>query len=155
MIYLNYLKYVIRHKYNVWRAGEMFGVHPIRLLLHDLSKFSPLEFIGYARYFNGERTEEIERLFDYAWLHHIHKNPHHWQHWILRYDAGNTITLEMPEKYVNEMLADWASFNYVGGNIWNWYEKSQLHIWLHPATRELVESKLAQALRNYKDKNNV
>jgi hypothetical protein len=45
--------------------------------------------------------------FNRAWLLHIHRNPHHWQHWILHEDSGKTLVL-LPEAWiVDEMVADW------------------------------------------------
>jgi hypothetical protein len=53
----------------------------------------------------SEHTKKED--FDYAWLRHIHKNKHHWQHWVLRYDDGQKIPLRMPDKYIKEMVCDW------------------------------------------------
>jgi hypothetical protein len=55
----------------------------------------------------GERRAAIGRAFDRAWLAHQHRNPHHWQHWLLREDDGKTKVLLMPVEYVDEMVADW------------------------------------------------
>ena len=112
---------------------------------HDSSKFTPEEYQAYDDYFYGnpEKTkEEINRAFNYAWLHHIHKNPHHWQHWLLQEDEGTLNALEMPERYVYEMVADWWSFSWVKQNlteIFDWYEEHKGKMILHENTRALVE----------------
>lgn len=50
---LSYLKSTIRHKYYVYWAGRnIVGGIPIwNLLIHDLSKFTPIEFINYSKYY--------------------------------------------------------------------------------------------------------
>lgn len=60
----------------------------------------------------GIRTTKInherDRDFQHAWLHHIHHNPHHWQHWILQQDDGRQFVLLPPKgAIINEMIADW------------------------------------------------
>lgn len=50
---------------------------------------------------------EVNRAFDRAWLSHQHRNPHHWQHHILREDSGATKALLFPSVLADEMLADW------------------------------------------------
>lgn len=102
-----YLKYVIRHKIYVWQAGRMLGVSPITLLMHDMSKFLPSEWFPYVNYFYAGSKYSDKSAFDRAWLLHQKRNKHHWQYWILREDNGNTIALDMTEKYVKEMIADW------------------------------------------------
>lgn len=103
--HLQYLAYVVRHKWFVFRAGLRTGAPLWRLLVHDWSKFTPAEWGPYVRKFYGgwERLDE----FDQAWLHHQHHNPHHWQHWLLREDSGLLKLLRMPDDLVREMVADW------------------------------------------------
>lgn len=50
------------------------------IVQHDLSKFSPEEFIQYQRNFFpvGEKDDSV---FDESWKHHIENNPHHWENW--------------------------------------------------------------------------
>jgi hypothetical protein len=92
-----YLRYVLRHKWFVLLAGLRLGVPIKRLLLHDWSKFTPLEWLGYARFFYGPHQDAVvlspsggrakapaavAEAFDRAWLHHQQYNDHHWQHWV-------------------------------------------------------------------------
>lgn len=115
---------------------------------HDQSKWSKDEYDAYDKYFYGDADEDA---FNRAWLHHIHNNPHHWQHWLLmnddgKYrDPGKMIPLEMPKVYALEMIADWWSFSWVSGNLsgmFDWYEEHKDNIILHEKTREYVESVL-------------
>ena len=147
-----YLKYVLRHKWYVLRAGLTLGVPLWTLIIHDWQKFTPREWSPYVWSFYGpwsydERPDELKGAFNYAWLHHIHQGPHHWQYWILREDSGSTHVLQMPDKYQREMLADWigASFAITGkDNTAQWYKDSMSKgkIILHSETQKWVEQQL-------------
>ncbi len=143
---IRYLWYVLRHKYFVGEACFRRGLF-WRGLVHDLSKFRPDEFGPYAQYFYGpnakarKQTPEEKQAFDLAWLKHQHRNDHHWQHWVLREDSGDTKYLEMPKRCVLEMLADWegAGMAITGKREYrHWYAKNKDKILLHPNTQTMV-----------------
>jgi hypothetical protein len=148
---LQYLRYVLKHKYHVYLEGRKLGVGRWQLLVHDLSKFSRTEFFPYLVYFNRretwendpEKKREVKDRFDRAWLNHIHKNPHHWQHWVLRTDTEGVKVLEMPDKFVREMCADWegvgACFGKPKGHAARWYVEHRATMAMHPVTRIRVE----------------
>ena len=52
-------------------------------LTHDLSKYSPPEFLVGARYYQGDHSpneaERAERGYSSSWLHH-HRQPAHGRH---------------------------------------------------------------------------
>ena len=56
-----HLKTVLRHRHQVMLHCIRAGI-PVQGLLHDLSKFSPTEFIPGALYYQGE--EKIAKLMD-------------------------------------------------------------------------------------------
>ena len=117
------------------------GAH-LLVLHHDETKRCLDEYEAYDSYFYGDKDEDD---FNYAWLRHIHRNPHHWQHWVLVNDEDGIVALEMPEEYVLEMIADWWSFSWRSGNlreVFGWYESHKGKMILNPNTRELVESVL-------------
>lgn len=134
---MKYLSDVLAHKWYVLVAGLRIGGIPLwNLLIHDLSKFSPIEFVTYRRRFGGGKFSVDE--WNRAWLHHIHRNPHHWEHWILKGEP-----LEMPEKYAREMVADWmaASRAYTGNwDMRDWLMRKYDKLALHPRTRTYVSS---------------
>lgn len=115
-----HVKQVLRHKWYVLIAGWRLGVPLWRLLIHDLSKFSPSEMVAYARQFHGDRTDPSG--FAYAWLHHQNKSDHHWEHWVSRsshvlgHDDGGP--LPMPLDAVREMVADWFAAGKVYAGRW-------------------------------------
>lgn len=117
---------------------------------HDRSKYLPDEYTAYDKYFyGGNKSYEVTQEFRKAWLEHIHRNPHHWQHWILINDDPNEgeIIMEMPYRYVVEMICDWWAFSWNKGNlneIFDWYDEHKDYIKLHKNTRKTVESILAK-----------
>lgn len=152
-----YDKYLNEHKECVSSAFHWLRTHGIVMLNnycmwkaifdHDDSKFDEDEYDAYDKYFYGEKTPEVKEAFDFAWLHHIHNNPHHWQYWVLINDEyDGTKALMMPYNRVVEMICDWWSFSWKTGNlyeIFDWYESHKEQMILHKKTRELVEEILA------------
>ena len=55
-------------------------------LLHDLSKYSPTEFLVGCKYYQGtmspNNAERKEKGYSLAWLHHKGRNKHHLEYWI-------------------------------------------------------------------------
>jgi hypothetical protein len=142
--HLRYASYVTRHKWFVFRAGLKMRVPVWRLVIHDWSKLSRAEWTPYVRYFFGPqpRSDEVKAAFDAAWLHHQHRNPHHWQHWLLREDSGNPKLLEMPLPFIREMVADWMGAARAITGRWDiteWYENNRDAIQLAPDTRATVD----------------
>lgn len=139
--HLRYASYVARHKWFVFLAGIRTDAPLWRLVIHDWSKLSIAEWGPYVRTFY-DPGDEIAGQFDAAWLHHQHRNPHHWQHWILREDDGATKALPMPEGLVREMVADWMGAGRAITGRWatgEWYDANAHRIVLHPDVRSLVE----------------
>lgn len=147
MKHLRYLSYVVRHKWFVLVAGIRTGAPLWRLLIHDWSKFLPVEWTPYVLSFYGpwkyaDRPPEVVAAFDRAWLHHQHTNPHHWQHWVLREDSGATKLLPIPDDLLREMLADWAGAGRAITGRWDvagWYEKNKDRILMDRDTKMLLE----------------
>ena len=108
MKYLKYAWYIIKHKWYVMIECFKVGLY-WQGITHDLSKLLPDEWFPYANYFYGFKkrdetgyykpTDTGDKAFDFAWLLHQKRNPHHWQWWILPEDDGGTKILEMPLKY--------------------------------------------------------
>lgn len=153
-----YTTYLTDHIANVQKAGKWLISHfpdilssddkialATALTGHDGSKWTPEEYDAYDAYFyGGNKSHKVVSDFNYAWLHHIHDNPHHWQYWILAHDDEPEEILEMPKKYAVEMIADWWSFSFKNGNlrdIFSWYEQHK-EMKLHPKTRAFVEDVL-------------
>lgn len=156
--------YLQDHKANVAKGYEWIRdnlpeliPHDLALVLehqcrfaHDASKTEQDEYEAYDKYFyGGNRSYQVVQDFNYAWLMHIHRNPHHWQHWILLNDEPDKgeIVLDMPYQYICEMIADWWAFSWKAENlyeIFDWYDKHKDYIKLSHKTRVTVEDILMQ-----------
>lgn len=108
---LGHLKTVTRHRNLVLLHCIRCGI-PYRGLVHDLSKYSPTEFIPGARYYEaGKRSpNEHEREvqgYSTAWLHHKGRNRHHYEYW---YDVSTVSRtyepVPMPLVFLKESFCD-------------------------------------------------
>lgn len=137
----NYIKcilHILKHKYFVFIQCCKFNI-PIRGLLHDLSKFIPDEFFSYAKFNFLGVSRKVSKI-DYGTLYHFHRNKHHWTYWVLILDSGEPCPLEMPEKYVYEMVADWIGAGRSKGNdLKYWYSKNKDRMILHDKTKDLID----------------
>ncbi len=146
--YWSYFKYVMRHKFYVLIASRKVGASLWLAITHDISKLRPSEWKPYSITFyksNGDEQYNETLDFNAAWLLHQHRNPHHWQYWILRMDQGDIMAIEMPHKYVKEMVSDWMGAGKAMTGKWNhveWYSLNRDKIILHNNTRKLVEELL-------------
>lgn len=157
--HLAYLNYVLRHKWFVFLACLRLQVPLWPAIIHDWTKFLPIEWNPYVRAFyhpDGTPRQrrdssgaydpaKVSSDFDRAWLHH-QRNPHHWQAWVLVGSSGVLKPLPMPEPYIREMIADWIGAGQAQGqsNPQSWYQKNGSSMILHPETRTRVESLLQE-----------
>lgn len=160
IVYWKQLKSLLFHKWHVLKVGLVVENIPLwRLIIHDWSKFSPIEFVYYAQYKYGVRykgqEEKYKRRWASSWLHHLHHNPHHPEHWILSwrgdpdfYDtlgegvASFITVLAMPETYVREMVVDMmaTSKQRTGSyDIAVWLNKNGPKIRLHNKTKTRLD----------------
>ena len=111
--------------------------------VHDLSKDDDVEFIAYRDYFyDSENNPRNTDEFNLAWNHHQKCNPHHWQYWCLVNDVDEPQVqpLDIPFKYIIEMLCDWQSAGaYYGNTAYDWYDKQKSKMILSENTRRIVE----------------
>lgn len=126
-------------------------------MMHDLSKYSPSEFIPGVKYYqDGHRSPNNAQREDEgvskAWLHHKGRNKHHFEYWI-DYDVdGNSTILagmKMPLKYVAEMFCDRVAASriynkdkYKDSDPLDYYIKGLGHYIMHPETDELLHNLL-------------
>lgn len=106
--YFKHFWTISKHKYYVliecWKRGLYW-----QGLVHDLSKYSPIEFFTSARYFQGDKTpidiEKAEKGYSVAWLNHKAKNKHHWEYWV-DFKNGEILLCPIPYEYIIEMACD-------------------------------------------------
>ena len=144
---------ITRHRHKVivhcFKAG--IGWQGLR---HDLSKYSPTEFIAGAKNYLGNRSpneKERERYgFSRAWLHHQGRNKHHCEYWV----DYNPVKREkepvpMPTKYLIEMFCDRvaASKIYFGADYdetkpFEYFDRGRKRRWMHEETSRRLEELL-------------
>ena len=148
---LGHLKTVHRHRTLVRKYCFRLGLY-WQGLTHDLSKYSPTEFIPSVRYYQGNRSpNDMQRYkFGYSssWMHHKGRNRHHFEFWT-DYDPNGSgiVGVEMPKKYVAEMFCDRlaASKGYRGdkfeqGDPYKFFLRGKgRQLLIHPNTYELLE----------------
>ncbi len=145
-----------RHKViaNCKRAGILW-----QGLRHDLSKYTPTEFIPGAKYFQGTRSpnEKERELYgcSSAWMHHKGRNRHHYEYWNdYNPKTKNIENVEMPLRFVAEMFCDRVA----ASKIYNGDAYTDAHPYLyflrikgkhrmHPNTEALLD-KLLTMLRD-------
>ena len=127
---------ITRHKILVMKECFKIGLYK-QGLTHDLSKYSPTEFLVGCKYYQGNRSpnnaEREETGVSKAWLHQKDGNP--------------MTGMPMPRKYIAEMMMDrMAASKIYNGKNYNdhfplqYYEKGKHHYMMHPQTeKDLVK----------------
>ena len=150
-----HFKTITRHKLKVMEGCFKVGLYK-QGILHDMSKYSPTEFLVGVRYYQGNRSPnnaEREAIgYSSAWLHHKGRNKHHYEYWIdysTKDIAGVMAPAPMPEKYVIEMFMDRiAACKIYNGNEYKpsdplaYYSMGKEKAPIHPETKTLLEKLL-------------
>ena len=140
---------VVRHRRKVrehcFKAGIFW-----RGLWHDMSKFSPTEFIPGVMYFQGSRSpNEKEREvigYSQAWMHHKGRNRHHFEYWT----DYNTVTkklepVKMPDVYIFEMFCDRVAASKIY-NKENYKDDMPLAYFMRAKQKRMIEKETAEKL---------
>ena len=150
-----HFKTITYHKYLVMKGCFKVGLYK-QGLLHDMSKYSPSEFLVGAKYYQGNRSpnnaEREELGYSSAWLHHKGRNKHHYEYWIdysLKEITGGMAPAPMPKKYVVEMFMDriaaskvYNGKKYTDASPWEYYSTGREKAPIHPETKKLLEKLL-------------
>ena len=155
---VQYDEYLEKHKKNVRKAFEWIRDNIPELMInkyddlewqicfgHDESKLKKDEYDAYDAWFYGaNRSYQVLCDFRKAFNTHIHRNPHHWQHWVLIHDEPDEreTILDMPDNYIIEMICDWWAFSWAKGDlteIFKWYDEHKDYIKLSDNTRDVVD----------------
>ena len=157
-----HFKTITKHRHVVikhcFKAGILF-----QGLRHDLSKYSPTEFIPGARYYVGYRSpnegERDEKGYSLAWIHHKGRNKHHFEYWTdYNLESKMVEPVKMPMKYVAEMFCDRVA----AGKIYNgdkytdqspleYFMKAKGRRVIHPETSDLLEGLLRELAQKGED----
>ena len=152
--YLQYIKYVIRHKWYVMIECFKVGLY-WRGLTHDMSKFLSDEFFPYVEKFYGD-PEKYD--FMKAFRLHAKRNDHHWQYWV---KEGKAIEINVVDTDAEkEMLCDWIAMSKtVGrdkGKIWyedleSFWKNQRDKMQLHPIVKISLDNRISNVI--YKGRN--
>ncbi len=147
--FFGHLRTVAVHRHRVLincvKAGIIW-----RGLNHDLSKFSPAEFIPGVKYYQGSRSpnEKERETYGYsrAWMHHKGRNRHHFEYWTDYNPVSKKIEpVRMPDVYIYEMFCDRvaASKTY---NKKNYDDAMPLEYFMRGKARRIIEQKTSDKL---------
>ena len=154
------LRSVVEHFKTVTRHRHQVIIHCAKAgilwqgLRHDLSKYSPAEFLPGARFYVGTRSpNELEREaygYSLAWMHHKGRNRHHFEYWTdYNPKTKQQEPVKMPLRYVAEMFCDrvaaskiYGGENYRPDSALQYFLKGKANRRLHPETSKLLEKLL-------------
>ena len=120
-------------------------------LLHDMSKYSPTEFLTGARFYQGNRSpnaaERDEKGYSEAWMHHKGRNRHHYEYWTdMNRQTKRYESVPMPRRYLVEMVMDrraacmtYQGKAYTDASALNYYLGSRERYLMHPQTQQELE----------------
>ncbi len=150
MKFFQHLKTVNRHRRLVRQGCFRVGLY-WQGLTHDLSKFSPTEFLVGARLWQGTRSpnaaEREEKGYSEAWMHHKGRNRHHYEYWTDMSPVTRCYEpVPMPRKYLVEMVMDrraacmtYQGSAYTDGSALAYFMKSRERELMHGQTRRELE----------------
>ena len=155
-----HFKTITYHRYLVAKGCFAVGLY-YQGLTHDLSKYSPSEFLVGGMYYQGNRSpnnaEREEKGYSSAWLHHKGRNKHHYEYWIdysVHEIKGGLAPAPMPRRYVVEMFMDrvaaskvYNGENYKDSDPLTYFEKGKGMGLLHHDTEALLEMLLMMLAR--------
>ena len=142
---LKHFNTITQHRHRVILHCMKAGIG-FQGLFHDLSKYSPKEFMAGARYYQGNKSpnEEERRLFGYskAWMHHKGRNRHHYEYWTDMHPVTKKYeAVPMPRKYLVEMVMDrraacivYQGKDYHPSSALEYLENSRDRLLMHPET---------------------
>lgn len=141
---------ITKHRHLVMKHCFKAGI-PFQGLTHDLSKYSPTEFILGAKYYLGTRSpneaERNDKGYSSAWLHHKGRNRHHYEYWMdYNVKTKRMEPVEMPMKYFKEMFCDrvaaskiYQGKSYTNAHPLEYFSRAKDRIIIHPKTAALLE----------------
>ena len=156
---IKHLSVILKHRHMVLKHCIKAGIF-YRGLLHDLSKFSPTEFIPGIKYYQGTRSpNEKERdLFGYskAWMHHKGRNRHHFEYWTdVNPETKMYEPVKMPTVFFKEMFCDrvaagkvYLGKDYTAENPIGYFLRGSAKRNMHPETAVLLEGWLRSLREN-------
>ncbi len=148
-----HFKTITKHRHKVIAHCAKAGIL-WQGLRHDLSKYSPTEFLPGVKYCTGKRSpnegEREARGYSAAWIHHKGRNRHHFEYWT-DYDpkTKQIKPVKMPLRFVVEMFCDrvaaskiYQGENYKPDSALQYFLNGKPRRKIHPETSRLLEKLL-------------
>ena len=147
---IGHFRTITKHRHAVIRNCRRAGIL-WQGLRHDLSKYSPTEFIPGVKYYVGTRSpNELERMdkgYSAAWLHHKGRDRHHFEYWSDYNPVERRVgPVKMPLRYVIEMVCDrmaaskiYLGDKYTDASALEYFVHGKSHRVIHPETSDLCE----------------
>ena len=154
---------ITKHRHQVIKHCAKAGIL-WQGLRHDLSKYSPTEFISGVKYYSGKRSpnegEREEYGYSLAWMHHKGRNRHHFEYWVdYNLETKKNEPVEMPYNYVAEMYCDrlaaskvYNGKEYKQTDPLEYFSKRKPHRSIHKKTRDEIEELLVITAEQGEDK---
>lgn len=161
--FFRHLHTINTHRFLVMKMCFRCGMYS-QGLKHDLSKYSPSEFIPSVRYFQGDRSpitkEKEEKGYSEMWLHHKGRNKHHWEYWTDRKPFSiEYVVFPMPFRYMLESVIDKISASKVYNKDkyndtipYEFFIKSKEYRAINPITARQIEELLLYLKENDEEK---
>ena len=150
MNFLKHLAVVNHHRRLVRKHCFQCGLF-YQGLVHDLSKYSKVEFRNGVTFFRGNGSphfnERTTKGYSESWMHHKGRNKHHCEYWTdFNYQTKKYEPIEMPRKYVAEMLCDriaasktYNKKTYTESFALEYYLKEEPFLVMHENTKKDIE----------------
>ena len=147
MQFWNHFKTITHHRLLVMAGCFRVGLY-WQGLTHDLSKYTPTEFLIGARYYQGSRSpnaaEREDKGFSEAWMNHKGRNRHHYEYWTDMCPGSRTYeSVPMPRKYLVEMIMDriaacktYQGSAYTPGSALAYFDASKEKSLMHPVLQK-------------------
>ena len=148
---IKHFKTITKHRHKVISHCKKAGIL-WQGLFHDLSKYSPTEFIPGAKNYQGTRSpndhEREVNGYSVAWMHHMGRNRHHFEYWrdYSPQHKGYMMPVKMPLNYIVEMFCDrvaaskiYQGKNYADNYPYEYFMRGKATRAIHQETSDLLE----------------
>ena len=154
-----HVKTITEHKLLVMKHCFRIGLYR-QGLMHDLSKYMPIEFLMGCRYYadgkaSPNNNERLDRGYSAAWLHHKGRNRHHFEYWMDYHPVEKKVLpVKMPLRYVVEMFCDrvaaskiYRGSEYTDRDPLEYFAHAKSMRMIHPETSDFLEHLLVMLAR--------
>ena len=149
--YIKHFITITKHRHMVMKLCFKMGIYK-QGLLHDLSKYSYVEFVNSAKNYAGTYSPTINERkvkgYSEIWMHHKGRNKHHYEYWTdFSTKENKYVPIKVPINYVKEMICDriaaskvYMKDKYTKSSALEYFNRTTDGRDMHPETRDLLRS---------------